>query len=192
MTTEKDNLLELDEALRQMPQHAEPERDLWPMIEAQLATPKPANSFWRFAAAAALLVGVGLVVVNFMSVQAPVAASADLRTTPLPSTSLNPLPVPVLRPTAELASFPGEGYGEVRQAQIDQLEIQLQRLPEAERLVVAENLHTIRRAIDDIDSALADNPDSALLRELLRSSYQQELTTINRVNRLAVSMRDDL
>lgn len=192
MTTNEDQLRRLDEALAQLPQQAEPERDLWPEIEAQLATPRPISKAWPLAVAAALVACIGLVIVNLVPGQAPAITTTDLRTTPPPATATTPLPAAMLRPTAELISFPGDGYGAVRQTQIDELAIQLMRLPEAERQVVAENLHTIRKAINDIDSALADNPDSALLRELLRSSYQQELTTINRVNRLAVSLRDDL
>ena len=53
--------------------------------------------------------------------------------------------------------------------------------PEAREEVIS-NLATIRQAIDDINKALADQPDSVLLQELLLDSYRNELSLMMQVD----------
>lgn len=193
MTNDEKRLAKLDALLGEIPQAVDPERDLWPDIEAALdIEPQSTGGFWRMALAATLIAGVALALVSQMPTNDPSVEHVNLLTTPSLSPDVIEPPLTALRPTAQLTSFPGDGYGAVRSAQLATLEQSLGRLPPAERQTVLDNLDTIRRAIDEIDSALADQPDSVLLKELLLSSYQQELLTINRVNRLAVSIRDDL
>ena len=52
----------------------------------------------------------------------------------------------------------------------------------------------IREAIDDINTALAADPDNAYLQELLQKTYREELTVMRRVGGLtrSVMLRNDI
>lgn len=187
MSAGEKNEADLDQALANLPRDVEPQRDLWPGIEARI-TSQPRQSLWQWAAAATLLLVVGALMVRGGQ---PEFSDPEITATPSPVVS-PVLPLEVPRPLAELTSFPGESFALTRAAELAQFEEQLALLPAADRELVIENLNTIRRAIAEIDGALADNPDNALLKELLLSNYRQELTTMQRVNRITRSMRADL
>lgn len=178
----------LDRALAELPKAVEPERDLWPGIEQRIQ-PAAAQPVWQWAAAATLLLAVGALFVRLG--ESPGEDAPVISATPAVTTAIDS-PITATRPLVELTSYPGEQFGTARDAEIERFEAQLARLPEAERIVVERNLVVIRSAIAEIDAALTDNPDSAALKQLLLSSYRQELDTMNRVNSIAGSMRDDL
>ncbi len=187
MSSDKQDEAALDKALAELPKGVEPARDLWPEIEARI-NDDHSQSLWQWAAAATVVLAVGALMVRFGQ---PDVADPVLSATPAPNT----LEVPAFetpRPLAELTSFPGEGFAVTRDAELAQFAKQLALLPEAERQLVTDNLNVIRRAIAEIDAALAENPDNALLKELLLSNYRQELDTMNRINRVTRSMRADL
>jgi len=59
-------------------------------------------------------------------------------------------------------------------------------LPETRDIVVA-NLNTIRLAINEINEALAEEPDNILLQDLLLSNYHEEMSLMIRVDGIANS-----
>jgi hypothetical protein len=71
---------------------------------------------------------------------------------------------------------------------------ELSRLTPEERAEVQENIDIIRSAIDDINKALAAEPDNALLQELLLDTYREELNLMIRVDEItgAAMRRGDI
>jgi ferritin len=62
------------------------------------------------------------------------------------------------------------------------------------RTRIWHTLAVIREAIDDINTALAADPDNAYLQELLQKTYREELTVMRRVGGLtrSVMLRNDI
>ena len=60
--------------------------------------------------------------------------------------------------------------------------MKLSRLTAEEREVVQKNIAVIRTAIDEINRALAQEPDNALLQKMLISTYREELDLMIRVD----------
>ena len=62
-----------------------------------------------------------------------------------------------------------------------------------QRADVEANMQTIRTAINEISTALSEEPDNVLLQELLLSTYQEELALMRKVNGItsAVMLRED-
>jgi hypothetical protein len=88
----------------------------------------------------------------------------------------------------------GSEYLDVHQQLQGSLEEKLAALTPEARAEVVSNLNTIRRAIRDINDALAAEPDNVLLQDLLRSTYHDELNLMIRVNGIAnaAMRRDDI
>lgn len=175
---------------RSLRREIEPERDLWPSIEAAIGKPAEPRFSWRpmMAQAAAVVVLVGgssgltwLAVKDDAPLLSPVGGS-------------NSIPL-----SASAASF-GDRYSlgpdflDARRNLEMQLDEELERLPPGTRANVEENLQTIRSAIAEINNALAEEPDNALLQELLLSSYREELSVMRKVNGIsnAVMLREDI
>ncbi len=189
-----DRLMEL---ARGLAGDVQPERDLWPEIEAAIrdadARPRsdaapsisPWNRYLAQAAAVVLLVGASsgltyLAMDGRPSGVSPVAQTSE----------------PFLE--ARSASFGnrymlGPGFQDARRDLEVQLDRELSRLSPVARAEVEMNMLTIRNAIDEISVALADEPDNVLLQELLLSSYQEELALMRKVNGItsAVMLRED-
>jgi len=179
---------------RRLATDVQPDRDLWPGIEAALhdAGQAPARSRWNWqvmlaqAAAVILLVG-GSSALTWLAVKgdrsdlAPVAAS-------------NSLPLDV-----QMASFGnqyslGPDFQDARRDLEGRLDRELAQLSPNARADVEANLKTIRTAIAEINAALAEEPDNSLLQELLLSSYREELAVMRNVNSItrAVMLREDI
>jgi hypothetical protein len=184
MTTESDDKLMVD--ARRLAQEIAPERDLWPGIEAGISRPVRRRSWTPYlaqAAAVLLLVG-GSSLVTY--------------------TVMDKEPVIVERPVSgelvlESASFGGQlelssGYKLARTNLQAQMDRELARLSPATRTAVEENLGEIRSAIDEINVALANEPDNVLLQELLLRTYQEELAVMRKVGGLTqnVMSRNDI
>jgi hypothetical protein len=181
-------------AARQLPRGIAPERDLWPgiaeAIDEQREAPSRGRPGWNrlFAQAAAVLLLVGGssgVTWLAMKQDAPVVAT---------------------EPSAEVLNFQpvsgsfgsqyhlGAEFVEARNNLEARLEEELKRLPPETRAEVEANLNTIRAAIVEINMALANEPDNALLQQLLVNAYRDELAVMSRVDGMASSImrRNDI
>ena len=170
----------------------EPERDLWPDIEQAItATAVPERSIrgslWARAAAVVLLVG-GSSGLTYLAMNdgedptVPVAAEAPALIFEPVSTSFGP------------QYTLGPDYIDARRVVSGNLDERLDRLSPAARQEVLTNMQTIRDAIDEINKALAEEPDSVLLQELLIEAYRDELSVMRRLDGIANSamLRDDI
>jgi len=156
-----------------------PDRDLWPGIEQTISQPaKPArtvwNNVWAQAAAVLLLVG-GSSGVTYLAV------TEDAN----PSSPVAGGPTLVFEPVS--GSFGsmynlGPDYQDARRSLEAKVDQELSRLTAEEREAVQKNIEVIRSAIRDINRALAEEPDNALLQKLLLSAYREELDLMMRVD----------
>ncbi len=181
--TGKDDRKQNDELMAKaaaLANEVSPERDLWPGIEQAINEPvRPRRSgfgsMWAQAAAVVLLVG----------------GSSGL--TYLAMTGDEDPTVPPMVDTIELGFEPvsanfgsqytlGPDYIDARRILKGSFDENLDSLSPEAREEVIRNLATIRQAIDDINEALADQPDSVLLQELLLDSYRNELSLMMQVD----------
>lgn len=181
---------ELTAAAAKMPQAVAPQRDLWPGIEAAISAPAaPRGSKWHrlFAQAAAvlLLIGASSGVTWF------VATDSDPYVTVPDARNL------VFQPVS--GSFGsqyhlGPDFDSARNDLAASLEQQLAALPPETREEVEKNMATIRKAIADINLALDEEPNNALLQQLLLSAYRKELSLMIKVDGMAsaVMRRTDI
>lgn len=175
---------ELTALARKLPAGIAPGRDLWPGIEAAIDRHERQRRFgWdrllAQAAAVVLLVGGSSGITWFaMSTRMDQVAPAE-QTQPLALQSVS-------------GNF-GSNYHlgpEFMDARADvaaRLERELDRLPPETRSEVRQNIVRIRSAINEINLALAEEPDNPLLQELLLSTYREELDVMRRVEALATA-----
>ena len=167
----------LMEAARALETEVAPERDLWPDIESAIA--RPSRGRWNrvFAQAAAVLLLVG--------------ASSGLTYLAMNNRTPSATPSPQLSGlTYEQASFGdhymlGPDYQDARNNLRAQFDEALERLTPEARADVVKNVDAIRSVIEEINRALSNDPDNALLQELLLSTYQDELSLMMKVNGVA-------
>jgi hypothetical protein len=191
----------LDEMLASLPRDVEPQRDLWPQIQAEIAkTPIVTDAapvvlprtfrLYGLAAAVLLVVATSLTTYFVMrqSMREEAAQIAAQREVPAPAV------------TAQPASFKfgrealGAGYINAR-AELDKgFKERVASLPPATRAKLERNLADLRHAADEISATLAEHPSDPLLQELLMSTYQSELQLLSDVNDMATpnSSRADL
>lgn len=183
---------DLDRRIARLPKTVEPGRDLWPDIEARLdagAADGNARTATRYAwwgAAAAAVCAAALLPVLLR--EAPVGDDpVPMATVPEPrATSLDTAGQQLrLRNAAVTSVEPGPEYRAARAELLALLEQRLAELAPEDREIVVRNIETIRRALEEIDGALQDNPDDPLLQELMLQTYQRELDVMARVNGLA-------
>ncbi len=170
-------------SLRDLPQTIEPERDLWPQIEAQLggrdgaaresvaagAARRGTAAPLRWLAAAAMVgcVAVGVWIGRSML---PGAGSAPLAQSSRPVSA-----------TLRTAWVTDPRYQRQHEELMRSLSAQLASLPPASRAKVMASLATIGKAKEDIESALGKDPGNALLQELLVNTYQDEMRVLTDV-----------
>jgi len=181
---ERDPLLR---KLGELPREAEPPRDLWAGVRAQIEREERAPSkeapvsplppvpglSWGWALAAGVGVAAVSVLFTWLAVRTPADTSPQVAVL---QPSSQPTPVEAIRPVAygEHASL-GPEYVELRARMLEQFKGRLAGLPDETRLRIEEDLAAIQKAADDIDAALAEDPASRLLNQLLLSTYQEEL-----------------
>jgi len=156
-----------------------PERDLWPEIEQRISEPvRPGrsawNSVWVQAAAVLLLVG-GSSGITYLAVN----DDGD------PTTMVGGTQTLIFEPVS--GSFGsqynlGPDYQDARRSLVSKLGDELDHLEPEIRADVTANLEVIRAAINDINKALATEPDNVLLQNLLLDTYREELTLMNKVD----------
>ena len=172
---------ELMAAAAELTTEVAPGRDLWPEIGQAISQPaRPVrivwNSVWAQAAAVLLLVG-GSSGVTYLAV-----SENAITLPPVPNG-----PGPILQFEPVSGSFGsmynlGPDYQDARRSLAAKVDEELSRLTAAEREEVQRNINLIRTAIDDISTALAEEPDNALLQKLLISTYREELDLMIRVD----------
>lgn len=169
----------LDERLARLPRGIAPRSDLWPAIEARLARVETAPAGWVFPGGrlAALAAALVLMLVSSLATQWWLGVRGNDRG----ALALTGPAVP-----AELLG--GIGLGDAYRLDRDQLalvfEDRLQALQPETRKAVLANLHDIRDALGEINTALAADPTNVLLQQLLVATYREELEVFDRVNRL--------
>jgi hypothetical protein len=178
----------LDAALRGLSRSGlEPRRDLWPDIAAQLeprdARPASRRAAWAWQAAAAVLLvaASSLLTARWMDSRPDEGTMAT--TTPAVTTGpadLKAVPA-AFGPGARLDAE----YLEARRQLTAMLESRMANLPESARAKLEVNLAELRRAAQQINAALAEQPGDPLLEELLLTTYQDELAVLANVNQLA-------
>ncbi len=170
---------ELMAAAAELATEVRPERDLWPAIEQAISQPvRPAhtvwNSVWAQAAAVLLLVG-GSSGVTYL------ALTGDAET-------VSPVTEgPTLVFESASADFGsmyhlGPDYQDARRSLAVKVDEEMSRLTPEERADVQQNIDLIRTAIEDINKALAAEPDNELLQKLLLDTYREELNLMIRVD----------
>jgi hypothetical protein len=184
---------ELMLAARSLPAGISPGRDLWPGIagaiesrerEARRAAASRGRPGWNriFAQAAAVVLlvggssGVTWLAMKQDAQQAQTAPSVETLS---------------FQPAA--GSFGsqyhlGPEFLDARNDLASRLDEELARLSPATRTEVEANLQTIRAAIVEINLALAEEPDNALLQQLLMNAYRDELAVMSRVDGMASSV----
>ncbi len=182
---------ELMAAAAELATEVRPERDLWPGIEQTISQPAiPArtvwNNVWAQAAAVLLLVGGSsgvtyLALTDGVETVSPVAEG------------------PTLIFESASASFGsmyhlGPDYQDARRSLAVKVNEEMNRLSAEERADVQKNIDFIRTAIEDINEALAAEPDNELLQKLLLDTYRDELNLMIRVDEItsAAMRRGDI
>ena len=158
-----------------------PVRDLWPAIEQAITVPaKPArtvwNSVWAQAAAVFLLVG-GSSGVTYLAVGEQSATTPPVGGLPVQGLQFQPV-------SGSFGSLYhlGPDYQDAQRGLAVKFDEQLELLAPEEREIVEKNIEVIRTAIDDINAALANQPDNELLQKLLINTYQEELDLMMQVD----------
>ncbi len=177
-----DEVMRLAQAL---PKELQPETDLWPKIEAAInqeraSAERPWPRLFAQAAAVVLLVAAssGLTWLS-MQPDEPQGMTAGV------SNELNFEPVS--------GSFGaryvlGPEFQDARDGLLTSLNVELEKLEPETRSEVVRNIETIRTAIREINTALAAQPDSELLQELLINAYREELLILRQVDELTGSV----
>ncbi|MGB5352922.1 MAG: hypothetical protein WBM54_09785 [Woeseia sp.] len=177
----------------QIPRSVQPDKDLWPGIAQAIAQraslPAPSPRWPRYlaqAAAVLLLVGAssGLTWLSMQDKQTADTLTAD-------NQELTFQPV-----SGSFGSqyMLGPDFQDARDELLARTDAELAKLSPQTRTIVADNMLTIRAAIDEINKALAAQPDNALLQELLINSYREELKILRQVDSIAggVMRRTDI
>lgn len=167
----------LDREAAALPKRIEPQRDLWPGIEARLdergvQTPPAAPSrVWPFVSGIAATLVVALAV-------------TQLRTEPAPPLSAEAVP-PV---QTVLVERPAPWVPEIARTR-NQLHPGFQdglaQLSPETRAIVEDNLAQIHRSLAEIHEALAADPGNLALHRMLASTYQLELNLISSIQSLS-------
>lgn len=169
-----------------------PERDLWPGIAEAITTAPQKRSRWTpllaQAAAVVLLVGASSLV-TYSLVKSDAANTASRSAVQVLPTNLV-FEQAAFGPNQTFESLYGRAGGTVA----SNLERSLQELSPQTRADVLRNLAVIRQAITDISEALEQEPNNALLQELLVEAYGTELALMNRVGTMTqrVTAREDI
>jgi hypothetical protein len=163
----------LDDQLAALSRSIDPPRDLWPAIAARLgeqARPAPRHRQWPMALAAGVAIAAVSAVLTWGLLREPGTIGG--------SGTGDAALVPVsYGPNSALDA----GQLQTRDELLAQFRERLAGLPPETREAVLKNLAIIQHAADDIDAALADNPGSGLLNQLLFGTYQEELRIYSQV-----------
>lgn len=160
-----------------------PERDLWPGIEQVITAPVVRertvwNTVWAQAAAVILLVG-GSSGLTYMAM-----SGTDDPTVPNVAATM-PLVFEPVSGSFGSQYFLGPDYQDARRVVSTNLSDRLNDLEPEARAEVLANIETIRQAIEEINRALAEEPDNVLLQEMLIDTYRDELSVMKKVDSIS-------
>ncbi len=165
-----------------LPDEIAPERDLWPAIAERLndrapATPVQTRPNWPFALAAGIALVALSSLLTWSFTQRDTLSTAEL--------------VEVI--TAQADPFVNDvELIQARQALTVSLDDALGRLAPPTRRKVADNLLEIHQSMAEIRVALEEDPDNALLHQLLHTVYQQEIGLLTDINKLAATLPEEI
>jgi hypothetical protein len=179
--------------LEELPRSIEPGRDLWPDIESkiraiQAAAPNasgarvipPRRPQVRLAwlAAAAMVASVAFGVWIGQSILPGMGHSAQ---STLATNTPTGFEIATQATAFDAAYVSDPRYQHERAALLRSLPARLAALPPPARDKVLASLATIRKAKEDLESALGKDPSNALLQELLVNTYQDEMRVLTDV-----------
>lgn len=169
-----------------LPLDITPQRDLWPGIEARISSEQSAPMRRKWRVGGALAAAVALVALSSLTTLwlAQQGSDVELSQVVPPAAETRAEPLAAFGPDHEL----GPRYRRARNQLTVDLDARMQALPPATREVVEQNLQQIRRAVTEINQALAEDPGNALLQQLLMATYQDELAVLTEMNRIARSL----
>ncbi len=174
----------LDAALASLPREVRPGRELWPDIARNIAdgvrqAPRAAWPQWPMALAASMVLA-SLVGALCWSV-ARERTTAEILARRTPAAAKATVPVSLQLPQ-------DADYVAARAALERTFNERLDLLAPSTRDRVRADLATIRKANADISAALAQDPASPLLWQLLRNTWQQEINLYTSVDQTTQSM----
>lgn len=197
MTNEHDDKKLDDELMAlaaNLPKEVAPSKDLWPGIEQAITRPQrehrnPWGTVWAQAAAVVLLIG-GSSGVTYMAVKDDGFADVPRMTS---ADDIFGELEPVSGDFGGRYTL-GNDYIDAHTSLEGSLKQKLETMTPETRDAVIKNLNTIRVAINDLNDALAKEPDNVLLQELLLSTYHEEVALMRKVDGLANSAmrREDI
>ena len=164
-------------AAAKLSQEIAPARDLWPGIAERLDHQQaPRRAFrWPVALAAGFLVAAVSALLTWGLMREPAVAPSG---TQVATTQ----PQPAVQPVRYGPNTPlGEAQLAARDELLARFRTRLDQMSPETRASVVKNLAVIQRAADEIDAALAQDPASGLLTELLVSTYRKELQLYSQV-----------
>lgn len=150
-------------SLRELSRTAEPARDLWPGIAAQL----PRRRSWALPVAAAA--SVVLVIAAVISLQ--VMRSADA-----------PAAISQQGALIRAALMTDPDYQQRRDALLQALPAKLAALPPESQQRVKDSLAAIQAAMRDIETELGHESGNVVLQQLLISTSQEEMRVLTVIN----------
>jgi hypothetical protein len=174
--------ISLDEELAKLSRDVPPQRDLWPgVVRGIVRTPRMAPRFvsapWMAYAATITGLCLAAALVWVMMYGRPPISASGLATAANPTAGGSP--DAGTAPAAGLnASFgePNDPHYLAARAELERTFNQrLTELDPATRAKIEADLASIRKARDDIRKALAAEPDSPVLEQLLASALHDEL-----------------
>jgi hypothetical protein len=170
-------------ALRDLPQSIEPQRDLWPQIEARLAAPGHTVAPAPLAADGARRTPQRLRWLAAAAMVACLAVGVWIGRSALPGAAQPPLARDERASgTMQTAWVTDPRYQRQHEALMQSLGAQLAALPPPSRDKVLASLATIRQAKQQLEEALGKDPGNALLQELLVNTYQDEMRVLTDVH----------
>jgi hypothetical protein len=162
----------------ELPKDVAPARDLWPGIAARLGEERrataPRSFGWPMALAAGLLVAAVSALLTWGLLREPLTPADVLA-------GGDAAPAAVVPVSYGANSALGAEQLAARDALLVEFQSRFAQLAPETREAVLANLAVIQKAADEIDAALARDPASGLLNELLVGTYQQELQLYSKV-----------
>ncbi len=192
--TAQDAAARLDAGLGKLPLEVAPGRDLWPDIAARIeerAPPVAATSrrsawLWQVAAALVLVAGSSLLTASLLDRDVLLQQSA---VPVVPANAHATSDAAVAMPAAFGPAGQLDPEYVATRGQLTQLLNQrIAALPTSARAKLEFNLGELRRAADEINAALDEQPGDPLLEELLLKTYQDELAVLSNVSQLTNSL----